>query len=106
MAGHVLLYFLIRWLMVEAAERSGLEDPLRLSFTHALRELKEMATNLIQATPQRVAQVLLPRLLQRLASHLVPLRPGRHYPRPHDTKIRNKGQGKVKLPSKLAKQAA
>jgi hypothetical protein len=105
-AGHVLLYFLVRWLMVEAAEQAGIEDPLRLSFTHALRELKEMATTLIQATPQRAAQVLLPRLLQRVASHLVPLRPGRHYPRPHETKIRNKGRGKVKLPSKLAQQAA
>lgn len=105
-AGHVLLYFLVRWLMVEAADRAGVKDPLRLSFTHALRELKDMATNLIQATPQRAAQVLLPRLLQRVASHLVPLRPGRHYPRPHDTKVRNKGQGKVMLPSKLAQQAA
>ena len=105
-AGHVLLYFLVRWLMVEAAEQAGVADPLRLSFTQALRELKDMAASLIQATPQRAAQVLLPRLLGRIASHLVPLRPGRHYPRPHDTKIRNKGQGKLKLPSKLTKQVA
>ena len=101
-AGHVLLYFLVRWLMVEAAEEAGLEDPLRLSFTHALRELQQMTPNLIQATPQRAAQVLLPRLLKRIASHQVPLRPGRHYPRPHDTKIRINGKGKVMRPSKLA----
>jgi hypothetical protein len=32
----------------------------------------------------------------------VPLRPGRHYPRPHDTKVKNKGKGKKQIPSKLA----
>lgn len=105
-AGHVLLYLLVRWLMVEAAEEAGLEDPLRLSFTHALRELIEMAPNLIQANPQRAGQVLLPRLRRRIASHQVPFRPGRHYSRPHDTKIRVNGKGKRMLPSKLAKKAA
>ncbi len=41
-ASHVLLYLLVRWLMVEAAVEHG-QDPLRLSFTEALREIKLMA---------------------------------------------------------------
>lgn len=103
-AGHVLLYTLIRWLMVEAAVPTGL-DPLRLSFKAALEEVCDMRHTLLTATPQRVRRVLLPRLLQRIASHLVPLRPGRHFPRPHDTKVKNCGRGKRRLPQKLKKAA-
>jgi len=103
-AGHVLLYLLVRWLMVEAAAAAGL-DPLRLSFKAALEELYDMRHALITATPQRVSHVLLPRLLERFAQHTVPWRPGRHCPRPHDTKVKNCGRGKRKLPHKL-KQAA
>ncbi len=82
-AGHVLLYLLTRWLMVEAAKEHGL-DPLRLSFKHALEALDDMRQTLLTATPQRVALVLLPRLLERIAEHRVPFRPGRHYPRRTD----------------------
>jgi hypothetical protein len=78
-AGHVVLYFLIRWLIVEAAVRHGL-DPLRLSFKNALRELIAMHTSLIMAK-ERWIGVLLGRLLDRIASHQVPYRPGRSYPR-------------------------
>jgi hypothetical protein len=99
-AGHVLCYFLIRWLMVEAAEKAG-TDPLRLSFLGALRELSTMAPLLIIWSMEHVRRILLPRLLERIAAHLVPLRPGRHYPRPHDTKPRTDGNGCVRLPSKL-----
>ena len=99
-AGHVLLYLLVRWLMVEAAAGAGV-DPLRLSFSGALDELKAILPSLIQAGSERAAGVLVPRLLERMASHRVPLRPGRHYPRPHDTKVKNKGKGKKQLPSKL-----
>jgi hypothetical protein len=100
-AGHVLLYLLVRWLMVEAAERSGM-DPLRLSFRHALQELIDMSPTLITSSVGHVRRVLLPRLLQRIASHAVPLRPGRHYPRPGDTKIKNLGNGNYRMPHKLA----
>jgi hypothetical protein len=99
-AGHVLLYFLVRWLMVEAAEAEGL-DPLRISFKHALNELLAMLPFLITATPQRASQVLLPRLLRRMASELVPFRPGRCYPRPKDGKLKNHGNGKTRRPHKL-----
>jgi len=38
-AGHVVLYLLVRWLIVEAAVKHDL-DPLRVSFLHAFRELQ------------------------------------------------------------------
>ena len=102
-AGHVLFYLLVRWMMVEAAVKHGCE-PLRLSFTHALRELHDLSEKLITSSLSRVRRVLLPRLLARVASHLVPLRPGRHYPRPNDTKPKNTGKGRIRLPHKLSKK--
>ena len=79
-AGHVVLYLLVRWLIVEAAVRHEL-DPLRISFQNALRELQGMWSTLVTSSPRWVARVLLPRLLERIASHVVPFRPGRSYPR-------------------------
>ena len=102
-AGHVLLYLLVRWMMVEAAVKHGC-DPLRISFTYALRELHDLREKLITSSPSHVRYVLLPRLLARVASHLVPLRPGRHYPRPNDTKPKNTGKGNIRLPHKLSKK--
>jgi hypothetical protein len=99
-AGHIVLYLLIRWLIVEAAKAHG-ADPLRLSFTGALRELLDLSGSLLTSSPERVATILLPRLLERVASHRVVLRLGRHYPRPHDTQTLDKGRGKRRLPSKL-----
>jgi hypothetical protein len=99
-ASHVLLYLLVRWLMVEAALRRG-EDPLRLSFVECLREIVDMRQTMMTASWRRVRQVLLSRLLERIASHRVPLRPGRHYPRPKDTKVKDNGHGKKRLPSKM-----
>ena len=100
-AGHMVLYLLVRWLMVEAADGAGV-DPLRLSFSGALEELLAIIPSLVQASPERAVGELVPRLMRRMASHQVPLRPGRHYPRPHDTEVKNKGKGKKQLPSKLA----
>lgn len=104
-AGHVLLYHLVRWLIVKAARAEGL-DPLRVSFLNALRELVDMRQTLITASPRRVSQVLLPRLLKRIVQHLVPQRNGRHCPRPNDTKPKNKGNGRLQLPAKLSRNKA
>jgi hypothetical protein len=79
-AGHVVLYLLVRWLMVEAAVKHDL-DPLRLSFLDAFRELQLMRPSLLTASPHWASVVLLPRLLDRVAEHRVLERPGRHYPR-------------------------
>jgi DDE family transposase len=101
-AGHVLLYMLTRWLMVEAALEHG-KEPLRLSYLGAWREWQGMRQTLLTSDAERVRRVLLPRLLKRIASHHVPLRPGRHYPRPGDTKVKHNGAGGRMLPSKLSK---
>lgn len=104
-AGHVLLYHLVRWLIVKAALTEGL-DPLRVSFLNALRELTDMRQTLITASSRRVRQVLLPRLLKRIIRHLVPQRHGRHYPRPNDEIPKNKGNGRLQLPAKLSRNKA
>jgi len=98
-AGHVLLYLLTRWLIFEAAKEHGL-PPLRISFTQALRELDDMLQTLLLADPQCIRRVLLPRLLSRIAQHLVPLRPGRHYPRPADKYRKRKYRQSAKLVTK------
>ena len=103
LAGRLVYYLLTRWLIVLAAEKHGVE-PLRISFTNAVRELEQMRSAFLTATPVWTRKVLLPRLLERLASHLVPLRPGRHYPRPNDTQTKNCGGGLTKKPSKLSKR--
>jgi hypothetical protein len=79
-AGHVLLYLLIRWTMVEAAEKYGL-DPLRISFQNAVRELMLIWPTMVVSSPEWVEKTLWPRLLERIAAVTVPLRPGRSYPR-------------------------
>ena len=101
-AGHVLLYFLVRWLMVEAAAHAGLDDPLRLSFKAALEELADMRVSLLLADAEYARRILLPRLLQRIARHQVPFRPGRHYARPRDTQAKYKGKGRYQKASKVA----
>ena len=100
-AGHVLLYMLVRWLMVEAALTSG-QDPLRLSFLEALRELDDLRPALLAADVKQVAEYLIPLLLERIASHIVPWRPGRYDSRPGDRQVKYKGKGKYRQPSKLA----
>jgi hypothetical protein len=100
-AGHVVLYLLVRWLMVQAALAAG-KDPLRLSFLEALRELHDLRPLLTIAEAAHAARYLLPLLIQRLADHVVPWRPGRYDPRKGDTKVKYKGKGKYRLPSRLA----
>jgi Transposase DDE domain len=78
-AGHIVLYLLVRWLMVEAAIKHGL-DPLRISYRNALRTLIRMHHALITASPEW-SRILLVRLLDSIAEHQVPYRPGRRYPR-------------------------
>jgi hypothetical protein len=99
-AGHLLLYFLVRRQIVEAALAAGV-PPLRLSYKGALEDVQDMRESLLKADERPAQRVLLPRLWDQIGSHVIPFRPGRHYPRPNDTKVKNKGQGKKQLPSKL-----
>jgi hypothetical protein len=77
---HVLLYFLVRWLMVEAANQHD-AHPLQLSFKHALQEFEYLRQLLIISSPEHVRRRLLPELLLRIAQHRIHVRPGRHFPR-------------------------
>lgn len=89
-AGHVVLYLLIRWLMTEAAQRAAPDgDPLGLSFANTLEELLTAWSALVTSTQSDVSRRILPRLLQAIASHQVPWRPGRSFPR----KLKSKNKG-------------
>jgi hypothetical protein len=79
-AGHVILYLLIRWLIVAAAVAHGV-DPLRISFQNAVRELLLIWPTMSLSSPEWAENVLWPRLLERIAAVTVPFRPGRSYPR-------------------------
>jgi hypothetical protein len=102
-AGHVLLYMLTRWLMVEAAAQTDHGDCLRLSFIEATRELDVLRHALLTADARAVEDYLLPLLLERIASHHVPWRPGRYDTRSRNKKVKNKGGGRLQQPSKLLK---
>lgn len=103
-AGHLLLSFLVRRLIVEAALAVGVA-PLRLSYKGALEDVLDMGESMLKADERPARRVLWPRLLDQIGSHVIPFRPGRHYPRPNDTKVKNKGKGKKQLPSKLGAEA-
>jgi hypothetical protein len=79
-AGHILYYLLIRWIIVEAAVAAGV-SPLRLSFQEATREINQMTPQTLLASAEWLQQTLRPRLLQRIAEHVVRQRPGRSFPR-------------------------
>lgn len=98
--GHLLLYTLIRLLMAEAAAAAGM-SPLRLSFAAALGEVKDMGQGLLGASQRHAERTLRPRLLELIGSHRVPFRPGRHYPRPNDTKPKTDKHGKKQPPHKV-----
>jgi DDE family transposase len=95
--GHLLLYTLVRLVMAEAASAAGI-SPLRLSFAEALGEVKDMGQSLLTASHRHAERTLRPRLVELIGSHRVPLRPGRHYPRPNDTKPKTDKHG-TKQPS-------
>jgi len=100
-AGHVVLYFLVRWLMVEAGVKHGI-DPLRLSFKNALRELIQIHPSLVTAS-RRWLHVLYGRLLDRIAEHQVPYRPGRSYPRRKQSTNHKRKSKKPKRANKTTK---
>lgn len=94
-AGHVLYYLLTRWVIVEAAVAAKV-SPLRLSFLEATREIAQMTPQTLLASDKWLQATLQPRLLQRIAEHVVRERPGRSYPR----------QARPRRASKRAKTAA
>ena len=105
-AGHLLVYLLTRWLLAEAAEQADLADPLRLSFQEARVELEDLWPLLRLCAASHVREVLLPRLRERLASHRVPLRPGRTFPRPGHPTTKDKGKKRHRKKKPQKKKAA
>lgn len=99
-AGHVLFYWLTRWLIADTAHDTG-QDPRRLSFVNALRVVDDAIPVFSRATPQRLTRILIPNLKRKIAKFVVPFRPGRHYERPGDTQPKYKGRNYYQKPAKL-----
>jgi hypothetical protein len=99
-AGHVLLYLLVRWLMVEAAQKAGV-SPLRLSFTAALKEINGQWDSAVTASRNWLEKTLRPRLLERVGKYRVVERPGRTAPRG----VKARRAAKRALDAKRAKAA-
>jgi hypothetical protein len=87
--------------MVEAAVRAG-KQPLRLSFTEALAEEVHQAASVLPICSAPRWRNLAERMLDRIAAHEVRCRPGRHFPRPNDGKVKYTGAGHRVLPARLA----
>ncbi len=83
-AGHLMLYTLVRLLMAAVAAQSG-TSPLRLSYKGAVDEVRDMGESLLKASQRHAQRFLQPRLLELIGSHRVAYRPNRHFPRPNDS---------------------
>lgn len=70
----------VRLLLLEAAATAGIEDPLRISFVHAIRAILSLSPALGHA-PLAAVPGVYHAMLTEIASHLNPDRPGRLEPR-------------------------
>jgi hypothetical protein len=70
----------VRSIMLEAAAEKGIEDPLRLSFVFALRAIVNFSPAL-RIEPVWKLGAIYHTMLEEIAAHVVPLRPGRNEPR-------------------------
>jgi hypothetical protein len=97
----LLLSNLVRWIMADATQNTA-QSPVDLSFLTSLSLVKnELATMLF--TPPDLLLSRYQRLLSNIRTARIRKRPGRHYPRAGDCKVKNKGHGKYRLPSRLQK---
>ncbi len=79
-AARLIALNVVRILMLEAATAGQVPDPLRLSFTHAVRAILSFSPALGHAPFAAVPQIYRA-LLVEIASHINPERPGRLEPR-------------------------
>jgi hypothetical protein len=70
----------VRILMLEAAAATQIEDPLRISFVHAIRAILSFSPALGHA-PLAAVPVIYRAMLTEIAAHINPDRPGRLEPR-------------------------
>lgn len=70
----------VRSVMLEAAAEKGIEDPLRLSFVFTLRAIVSFSPALGTEPLWKVKRIYRA-MLEEIAAHVVPFRPGRNEPR-------------------------
>lgn len=98
--GLMTMVVLARTMMAEAAVAAG-KSPMDLSLGKALQALRQAAPFLTSA-PTELRPLLYQMLLRQIATFDVDIRPGRRFPRPGDTKPKNKGNGKWRAPRVVA----
>jgi hypothetical protein len=70
----------VRSIMLQAAAEHGVEDPLRISFVFALRAILSFSPALGIEPPWKL-RAIYHAMLDEIAAHTVPFRPGRNEPR-------------------------
>ena len=90
--------------MSEAAERSDCR-PVDLKFLDCKRLLMSYVCAMSTA-PLELLPNLYNSLIENMSSRKIQVRPRRSYPRKHDDKPRNKGNGKYALPARVAEEGA
>jgi hypothetical protein len=98
MHAQLLLSNLVRWVMTEAAQGTG-KAPVEFSFLSALDAVRDFLRMMSQ--PRALLALLYQQLLDDIRLALIRQRPDRHFPRPGECKIKDKGHGKFRLPATL-----
>jgi hypothetical protein len=96
----VLLSNLVRWIMTEATQHDADKSPVDLSFLTSLSLVKNAMLTMLAVHADQLRH-LYQQLLSDILHAKIRHRPGRSYPRKGDYKIKNKGHGKHRLPSRL-----
>jgi len=96
---HLLLSNLVRWVMTDAVEGTELH-PIDLSYLAALTQINNALLQMLRVDSRRVSAIY-QQLLVDVRRARIRKRPGRSYPRRSD-KPRNRGNGHVQQPAKLA----
>ena len=79
LAARMVALNVVRMILLASAEKHG-EDPLRLSFLHAVRAVMVFAPAMATAPVWKLPAIYAA-MLKEIASHRIPLRPGRNEPR-------------------------
>jgi len=79
-AARMMALNVVRSIMLQAAAQNGVEDPLRLSFVFALRAILNFSPAL-GIEPVWKLWMIYYTMLDEIAAHIVPFRPGRNEPR-------------------------
>lgn len=99
----ILLHNLVRWVMTEAAEGTGLA-PVQLSFTAGVTYVNAFIVAMIGQNTDTITRGYR-RLLGRVRATRIRHRPGRSYPRAFDRRPRPKGHGVVQRPNRIIRHA-